>query len=78
METITLGKSQLESSRLVYGCMRTAGDGSRDDEEKGRRAIRAALEAGYTHIVGGGHDGSLTGFSSLENSIRCNLTDGLF
>ena len=31
METITLGKSQLESSRLVYGCMRIAGDGSRED-----------------------------------------------
>ena len=50
METITLGKGQLESSRLVYGCMRIAGDGSRDDEEKGKRAIRAALEAGYTHF----------------------------
>jgi predicted oxidoreductase len=66
METITLGKSQLESSRLVYGCMRIAGDGSREAEEKGKRAIRAALDAGYTQfdhadVYGGGRCEELFG-----------------
>lgn len=28
-QTITVGSSELESSRLVYGCMRIAGDGCR-------------------------------------------------
>ena len=50
MQTITLGNSDLESSRLVYGCMRIAGDGSKDDREKGKRAVHAAIEAGYTQF----------------------------
>ena len=50
MQTITLGNSDLESSRLVYGCMRIAGDGSQDDREKGKRAVHAAIEAGYTQF----------------------------
>ena len=50
MQSITLGNSDLESSRLVYGCMRIAGEGSREDEEKGKRAIHAAVEAGYTQF----------------------------
>ena len=50
MQTITLGSSDLESSRLVYGCMRVAGSGSRDDLDKGRRALRAAVDAGYTQF----------------------------
>ena len=59
MQSITLGKSDLESSRLVYGCMRIAGDGSAGEIDKGKRAVHAALEAGYTHfdhadIYGGG------------------------
>ena len=79
MQSITLGKSRLESSRLVYGCMRIAGDGSREDEEKGKRAIRAALEAGYTqfdhaNIYGGGRCEELFGeilreSPSLRNKI---------
>ena len=59
MKTIVLGNSQLESSRLVYGCMRISGDNSPADREKGKQAIRAAIEAGYTHfdhadVYGGG------------------------
>ena len=50
MHSIRLGTGDLHSSRLVYGCMRIAGDGSRSDGEKGKRAIRAALDAGYTHF----------------------------
>ena len=50
MQTINLGSSDLESSRLVYGCMRIAGSGSQDDIDKGRRALRAAVDAGYTQF----------------------------
>jgi predicted oxidoreductase len=50
MQTVVLGKSELVSSRLVYGCMRISGDNSRAARNKGKRAIRAAIEAGYTHF----------------------------
>jgi len=48
MQTIQLGSSDLRSSRLAYGCMRITGDGTPDDRRKGKRAIHAAVEAGYT------------------------------
>ncbi len=53
MTTITLGKSDLLSSRLAYGCMRIAGtwnpaEITPDREETGRKALLAAYEAGYT------------------------------
>lgn len=57
METMTIGSSDLQSSRLVYGCMRIA---SADSEPAdGLRALDAAVAAGYTHfdhadIYGGG------------------------
>lgn len=59
METTVLGNSGLVSSRLVYGCMRISGENSPVDREKGKQAIRAAIDAGYTHfdhadIYGGG------------------------
>ncbi len=59
VESIKLGRSELRSSRLAYGCMRIAGDGSGDDRERGKRAIHAAVDAGYTlfdhaDIYGGG------------------------
>ena len=79
MQTIRLGKSQLESSRLVYGCMRIAGDGSREDAEKGKRAIHAALEAGYTQfdhadIYGGGRCEELFGEVLKESpDLRNNI-----
>ena len=50
MKSITLGNSKLVSSRLVYGCMRIVGDNTPEDREKGRNAIRAAIDAGYTHF----------------------------
>lgn len=50
MKTTLLGKSELVTSRLVYGCMRIAGDNSPEDREKGKNAIRAAIAEGYTHF----------------------------
>ena len=72
MQQVTLGKSELRGSRLVYGCMRIAGDGSHADRDKGKRAIHAALEAGYTQfdhadIYGGGACESLFGEVLREN-----------
>lgn len=53
MQTIPLGASALLSSRLAYGCWRVAGvrnpaEVTADAEARGRRAIMAAYEAGYT------------------------------
>ncbi len=45
-----LGNSELESSRLVYGCMRICGDNSPSNRRKGKEAIRAAVDAGFTHF----------------------------
>lgn len=55
MRTQTLGPSALTSTRLAYGCMRVAGVMERERftpelEARGRRAILAAYEAGYTHF----------------------------
>jgi len=53
MKTIQLGTSSLKCSRIGYGCWRLAGapDASGvtpEREERGRAAIHAAFEAGYT------------------------------
>ena len=53
MKTITLGESGLECSPLAYGCWRVTGVINHppiDDkhEKKGREAIAAAYEVGYT------------------------------
>ena len=53
MQTITLGESGLECSRLAYGCWRITGLISHppideEHEQKGREAITVAYEAGYT------------------------------
>ena len=61
MQKIRLGKTNLESSRLVHGCMRISGD-----PEKGKKAILAAYDAGYNHfdhadIYGGGKSEALFG-----------------
>lgn len=45
---MALGQSSLEASRLAYGCMRLAGDGSRADRDRGKRAVQAAVDDGYT------------------------------
>ncbi|GLX79817.1 oxidoreductase [Thalassotalea insulae] len=56
----------LDSSRLIYGCMRITGDNSSDDRQKGKLAIRTAIDEGYNHfdhadIYGGGACESLFG-----------------
>ena len=53
MKTQPLGKSDLVSSRLAYGCMRIAGGWdpakvTAADRARGRKAAIAAYEAGYT------------------------------
>ncbi len=50
MKTHCLGKSDVKSSRLIYGCMRIAGDQSVEDIEKGKRAVHSAIDAGYNHF----------------------------
>jgi predicted oxidoreductase len=50
MKSIALGDSGLSSSRLVYGCMRISGDNSPASRDKGKQAVHAAIEAGYTHF----------------------------
>lgn len=50
MEKVTIGKSSLESTRLVYGCMRIAGDNSFEGRRRGRQALKAAYDAGYNHF----------------------------
>lgn len=66
MQSITFGPSLLTGSRLAYGCMRICGNGTPGDLEKGRRAIHAALDNGYTQfdhadIYAGGNSESLFG-----------------
>jgi len=66
MNSTILGSSPLNSSRLIYGCMRIVGDNSAHDRAKGRQAVRAAIDAGYTHfdhadIYGSGECESLFG-----------------
>lgn len=52
MHTLQLGKSDLVSSQIAYGCWRLAGsEGTEPTPERanqGRRAVIAAYEAGYT------------------------------
>ena len=66
MEQIKLGKSEVSSSRLVYGCMRITGDNSAEANEHGKRAVLTAVDEGYTHfdhadIYGGGKSEKLFG-----------------
>ncbi len=53
MQTITVGRSDLEVSRLAYGAMRIVGtwnpaEINTDRAEQARKALLAAYEAGYT------------------------------
>ncbi len=73
MQKIELNSSGITSSRLIYGCMRIAGDNTLADKAKGKLALRTALEAGYNHfdhadIYGGGHCESL--FGELLKELR--------
>jgi predicted oxidoreductase len=53
MKLVPIGRTQLEASRLAYGCWRIAGSWdpaavTPDSEAAGRRAILTAYESGYT------------------------------
>ncbi|MES2569518.1 MAG: aldo/keto reductase [Verrucomicrobiota bacterium] len=49
MQTLCLGSGNLLSSRLAYGCWRIARSGvAADDLATSRRAVLAAIDAGYT------------------------------
>lgn len=53
MQTALIGRSSLRASRLAYGCWRIAGtwepgEVNADREALGRKAVLAAVEAGYT------------------------------
>lgn len=55
MKTCTIGKSDLKSTRLIYGCMRTVGtwdpkDVNADRKAMAKAALTAAWEAGYNHF----------------------------
>ena len=50
MKTAFLDNDSLASSRLIYGCMRIAGDNSVSARNKEKCALQAALEAGYNHF----------------------------
>lgn len=53
MKTQLIGRSSLRSTRLAYGCMRIVGtwdpkDVTPEREEVAKRAVRSAIDAGYT------------------------------
>jgi len=79
VKSTILGNSNLASSRLVYGCMRISGDGTSEARENGKAAIRAAVDAGYTHfdhadLYGDGQSESLFGeVLSDSPGLRDNL-----
>ncbi len=80
METLLIASTDIRSSRIVQGCMRMTGDGSAAAWERGKRAIRAALEEGYTHfdhadIYGEGRCEELFGEVLRESpGIRAGIT----
>jgi predicted oxidoreductase len=50
MATKPLTLSGINSSRLIYGCMRIAGDNTSQDKTKGKLAINTAINEGYNHF----------------------------
>lgn len=55
MKRVSLGHSDLQSTRLIYGCMRIPGTWNPAEIDESRRkqafaAIEAAVEAGYNHF----------------------------
>ncbi len=80
MQQISFGNAGPTSSRLIYGCMRICGDGSDTALERGRQALRAALDAGYStfdhaDIYGGGHCEQLFGdYLGANSKLRDELT----
>lgn len=50
MQMITIGTSDLKSSRLVHGCMRLKGDGGTEARRQGMAAVQAAVGCGINHF----------------------------
>ena len=79
MQTISLGRSELKSSRLVYGCMRITGDNSPEARQKGMKAIEAAIDCGYNHFdhadiyAGGGSESLFGEFLKASPGLRQDL-----
>ncbi|MGJ8693437.1 MAG: aldo/keto reductase [Thalassotalea sp.] len=79
MQKIEIKQTDLQTSRLVYGCMRIAGDGSTAGRANGKQAISAAIDAGYNHfdhadIYAGGVSEELFGeVIKSSPSLRDNL-----
>ena len=75
MRTITLGRSPLQVSEIAYGCWRLAGsEGARPEPSSaaGKRALLAAVDAGYTlwdlaNIYGGGRCEEIVGEALRES-----------
>lgn len=71
--------STMGSSRLIYGCMRIAGDNSANDRAKGKLAIHTAIDNNYNHfdhadIYGDGECESLFGEVLKESpNLRNNI-----
>lgn len=80
MNDTSAGDFAANHPRLVYGCMRIAGDLSPAARSAGKRAVQSAVEAGFTHfdhadIYGRGACESLFGEMLSENpGIRQSLT----
>ncbi len=85
METVSLGTSLLQTSRLAYGCWRIAGGSTPSEvtpekEDIGRRAVATAMEHGYTmfdhaDIYCRGHAETIFGQVMKANrSIRDEIT----
>jgi predicted oxidoreductase len=78
MKTLALGNGSLLSSRLAYGCWRIAAkEADTGDEARGRKAVIAAYEAGYTlfdhaDIYGQGRSETLFGQVLKEVSGMCD------
>ncbi len=82
MKTLRLGRSSLISSRLAYGCWRLGGSEGQPpvtSSEPGKRAVHAAVEAGYTlfdlaDIYCGGRSEEIFGEALLETpGLRARL-----
>ncbi|TLU65240.1 aldo/keto reductase [Thalassotalea litorea] len=50
MKKLHIPQLPIESSRLIYGCMRINGDNSAEAHAKGKRAIETAIDEGYNHF----------------------------
>ncbi len=79
MDSSQLNVSNIQSSRLIYGCMRISGDNTAADKSKGKMALRAAIEAGYNHfdhadIYGGGNCETLFGEFLTELTTNSSLS----